>query len=82
MTFAKKDIFYKNLGDSYFSISIYEKAILNYEKALEMNNGMDETYYNLAVAYFIQKHFHEAKINVSKAIKLNARNEEYLLLSR
>ncbi len=34
----KKDIFYKNLGDSYFNLGIVEKAIINYENALILND--------------------------------------------
>lgn len=30
LRYREKDYFYKNLGDAYFSISIYEKAIYNY----------------------------------------------------
>ena len=32
--YLKKDIFYKNLADAYYSIGIYEKAIYNYENAV------------------------------------------------
>lgn len=28
---------FKNLADAYFSLSIYDKAISNYEKAIKMN---------------------------------------------
>lgn len=50
----EKDYFYKNLGDAYFSISIYDKAIYNYEKALKLNESYDEAQYNLAVCLYIQ----------------------------
>ena len=50
----EKDYFYKNLGDAYFSISIYEKAIYNYEKCLRLNDQYDESHYNLAVCLYVQ----------------------------
>jgi tetratricopeptide (TPR) repeat protein len=34
----KRDIYYKNLGDAYFSLGIVEKAIINYENALILND--------------------------------------------
>jgi len=37
LKYKEKDSLYKNLGDAYFSLSIYEKAIYNYEKALILN---------------------------------------------
>lgn len=70
------------MGDAYFCIAIYEKASMNYENAIKMNNHMEEAFYNLAVCYYIQDHLHEAQLNVIKALKLNPRNEEYLKLSR
>jgi|JI10StandDraft_1071094.scaffolds.fasta_scaffold2061385_1 tetratricopeptide (TPR) repeat protein len=54
LRYREKDYFYKNLGDAYFSISIYEKAIYNYEKALKLNDHHDEAHYNLAVCLYIQ----------------------------
>lgn len=62
------------MADAYFSIAIYEKAILNYENAIKMNSQMEEALYNLAVCYYIQEHMHEAKLNVSKALKINPKN--------
>ena len=65
------------MGDSYFSIGIYEKAAFNYEKAVTLNNEMDEAYYNLAVCLFLQGFFNECKLNVQKALRVNNKNPEY-----
>jgi tetratricopeptide (TPR) repeat protein len=62
------------LGDAYFSIGIYEKAIYSYENAIKINNVMDEAYYNLSVCLFLQEKFYEAKFNVEEAVKLNSEN--------
>jgi tetratricopeptide (TPR) repeat protein len=78
---TKRDTYYKILGDAYFSIAIYEKAIFNYECALRMNNQMEEAYFNLAVCFYIQDHFHQARFNVSLALKINPNNPDYLQLS-
>jgi len=45
---------YKNLGDAYFSIGIYEKSNYYYEKAVGTEDNYDEAHYNLAVCLFMQ----------------------------
>ena len=54
LQYSKKDIFYKNLGDAYYSIGIFEKAIFNYEHAVHLNDSLDEAYYNMSVCLFQQ----------------------------
>jgi tetratricopeptide (TPR) repeat protein len=34
----RKDVLYKNLGDAYFNLGITEKAIINYENAVILND--------------------------------------------
>jgi tetratricopeptide (TPR) repeat protein len=64
----EKDYFYKNLGDAYFSVSIYDKAIYNYEKTLTINESFDEANYNLAVVLYIQQNYYHAKQAITKAL--------------
>lgn len=82
LRYREKDYFYKNLGDAYYSISIYEKAIYNYEKALKLNDHHDEAHYNLAVCLYIQENYQFAKLSILKAIEINSSNESYHELSR
>ena len=82
LRYREKDYFYKNLGDAYFSISIYEKAIYNYEKALKINAHNDEAHYNLAVCLYIQENYFNAKLAILKAIEVNSMNENYHELRR
>ena len=77
MRHREKDLFYKNLGDAYSSISIYEKAIYSYEKALKLNDQLDEAHYNLAVCLFGQLNYNNAKLAIQKAIDLNPTNMQY-----
>jgi len=44
-----KELYY-NLGNSYYKNREYPKAILNYEKALKLNPGDEETIHNLNLA--------------------------------
>ncbi len=46
---ASADVYY-NLGNSYFKTKEYAKAILNYERALLLNPGDEDTLHNLEVA--------------------------------
>jgi tetratricopeptide (TPR) repeat protein len=55
---TKQDIYYKTLGDAYFSIGMCDKAILSYENALKLNNLMEETYFNLGVCLYLQGQFY------------------------
>lgn len=82
LEYSCKDIYYKNLGDSYFSIGIYDKAAFNYEKAIALNNELDEAYYNLAVSLYLQGHFNECKLYVKQAMKKNGSVKEYEDLMR
>lgn len=77
LRYREKDYFYKNLGDAYFSISIYEKAIYNYEKVLKLNDHHDEAHYNLAVCLYIQENYYNAKYSIQKAIEINPLCEQY-----
>ena len=70
-------MYFKNLGDAYFSIGIYEKAAFNYEKAVVLNSEFDEAYYNLAVSLFMQGYMNECKLNIEKALRLNRSVPEY-----
>jgi tetratricopeptide (TPR) repeat protein len=58
LAYSKRDIYYKNLADAYFSIAIYEKASRNYEQAIQLNSYFEEAYYNVAVCYYMQDHYH------------------------
>lgn len=77
LRYREKDYFYKNLGDAYYSVSIYEKAIYNYEKTLKLNDHHDEAHYNLAVCLYSQENYHNAKLSILKAIEINSSNEHY-----
>jgi tetratricopeptide (TPR) repeat protein len=77
-----RDVLYKNLGDAYCSIGIYEKAIINYERGIQMNSEMEEAYYNLAVCYYMQEHLSEGRNNIEAALRINPDNEEYVQLKK
>lgn len=80
ITYAEKDILFKNLGDSYFSIGMYEKAILNYERSSRLSNLNDECFYNLAVCFYIQQNYDSSKLAIRKALEVQPKNEAYLEL--
>lgn len=75
---CEKDTLLKNLGDAYFSASILDKAIYNYEKALRLNENYDEAHYNLAVCLYQQSNYNNSKLAIDKALQLNPKQEHYL----
>ena len=81
LQYSKKDIFYKNLGDAYFSIGIHEKAVYSYENAVHLNDSLDEAYYNLAVCLFQQGKYYHAQLAIHSALKVSPDHPEYKLLN-
>lgn len=61
-------------------MSIYEKAVYNYEKALKLNENYDEAHYNLAVCLYIQENYYNAKLAIRKAMELSPKNDNYIEL--
>ncbi len=65
---------YKNLGDAYFNLGIVEKAIINYENSLVLNDDNHEALYNLGVCYYLQKNYDSSKLKVQRALMLDHEN--------
>lgn len=78
LQFKQTDRLYKNLGDAYCSVGIYEKAIQNYDRTIEINDKYDEVHYNLAVCLFLQQNYHQAKFAIVRALQLSVKNPAYL----
>ncbi|KAE9521597.1 hypothetical protein AGLY_018005 [Aphis glycines] len=72
------------IGDLYFWAERYEEAILNYQKALELNPNMEDTLYNLGKVYFkitdYQKSV-EALVNASKLAPKNVTVLRFLAIA-
>lgn len=71
---------YKNLGDAYFNLGINEKAMINYENALVLNDDNHEALYNLGVCLYLQKNYDSSKLKVQRALMLDHDNQSYLEL--
>ena len=78
LAYKEKDTLYKNLADAYFSIGIFEKAIYNYEKAIDLYEEYDEAHYNLAVCLYVQENYYNAKLAITRALDHNPKNQAYL----
>ena len=70
------------MGDAYFSIGLYEKAIYNYEKAVNYWDNYDEAHYNLAVCLFMQENYYNAKFSIAKACQICPKNSAYMELQK
>lgn len=62
---------YSNRGAAYASKKQYEKAISDYDKAIELNPGYATAYYNRAVAYASKKQYDLAISDYNKVIELS-----------
>jgi len=62
---------YNNTGNIYFSLSNYRKAIIEYQKAIELDSYNMAAYYNLNLALKKILEFDEANKALEKAKKLN-----------
>jgi rhomboid protease GluP len=68
---------HKNIGDAYYNMSLTNKAVYHYEKAITLNDKYDEAFYNLAVILYTQESYFNAKMNIDKAIALQPDNDQY-----
>ena len=55
-----KKNFYNELGEIYFALGDYEKAVEIFSESIELNKGTVETYYLRGRSYFEQKNFASA----------------------
>jgi len=62
------------LGSVYSDKKEYDKAIVSYKKAIEINPKKDEAYYNMGVAYYWLKEFNKTIECYSKALEINPNN--------
>ena len=62
---------YNNRGNAYVRLGEHERAIKDYDKAIELNPDYAKAYYNRGLAYAEQQKYNEAIKDYNKAIKLN-----------
>jgi protein O-GlcNAc transferase len=65
---------YNNLGNSYKEIKENEKAILNYNKALSINNNYENALLNIAILKFEDNKIDQAEIYYNKILLKNPKN--------
>jgi len=61
---------YNNRGNAYFEKGLYDQAISDFSKALEINPKYGEAYRNRAVTYYLTKNYNKSWDDVSKAKEL------------
>lgn len=65
---------HSSLGDAYFRKGLYDKAKLQYKKALEIDPRYVYARTNLGTVYFIKKEYEEAEKEYKKVLKLDSVN--------
>ncbi|MEO8065795.1 MAG: tetratricopeptide repeat protein [Candidatus Doudnabacteria bacterium] len=77
---AGRDIYFSNLGLSYYSLGEYQKAALSYERALNINSKIATRWINLALCFEALDEFNKAVKAITSALALDKLNINYLSL--
>ena len=67
---------YTNRGVAYNDLKQYERAISDYNKAIELNPNFALAYNNRGWAYYCLKKYQQALKDFDKAIELNPNNTQ------
>lgn len=65
-----------NTGRIYLQRGEWEKAKMQFQKAIKLNSSMSQAYYALGLAEFKMRHLREAKKQWEKALKFDPKNVE------
>ncbi|MEA2027480.1 MAG: tetratricopeptide repeat protein [Campylobacterota bacterium] len=66
----------RQICQDYDDLKEYNKAIIAYTRAIEINPKKDEAYYNIGIAYYSLKEYNKAIIAYTKAIEINPKDDE------
>jgi tetratricopeptide (TPR) repeat protein len=78
-TYPRDVVPYANLGNIYFAIGQYEKALLQFQEALRLEPDNVNGYTNLAVTYIDMNRFDEARKLLEQAQSLRLENVSLLV---
>lgn len=67
---------YNNRGDYYSRIGEYDKAVSDFNKAMQLDNFYADAYYNLGTLYAKNGDFKQAIFNLNKAINVDPNDAE------
>jgi tetratricopeptide (TPR) repeat protein len=70
--YPKNHFFYNNTGLCYDFSREYQKAVLNYKKAIELKSDYSDAYNNLGVTYGKTKQYDLARENFLKSLEYNS----------
>ena len=73
----KNSSYYYNRGNTYSNLKDYEKAVNDYNRAIELNPNNASYYNNRGIGYYSLKDYEKAINDYSRAIELNPNNASY-----
>ena len=76
LKFGEYDGAYNNRGNAYLNLNQYERAIQDYNKAIQLNPNYFEAYNNRGWAYYCLKKYQQALKDFDKALELNPNNNQ------
>ena len=69
--------YYNNRGLAYSKLKQHERAISDYDKALNYNSDLPDVYFNRGISYVEHNQYKLAIIDYDNAIRLNSNNAKY-----
>jgi tetratricopeptide (TPR) repeat protein len=71
---------FNNKGFDLFKQNLYQEAIYEFDKALELNSSYKEAYYNRALSLFLLSRYSESISSIDSALDINERYSKALNL--
>lgn len=65
-----------------YHLKDYEKAIVNYEKSLSLDNSQPGRFYSLGLCYELSGNLNQAIKNITRAVEIDTTNEKYKQMLR
>lgn len=75
-----RDIYWSNLGLSYYGLKQFPKAIAGYQKALELNNKVPTRWINLSLCFEALEDYTKAIKALTQALALDKLNVNYMMM--
>jgi tetratricopeptide (TPR) repeat protein len=74
ISIAPHSIYYTNRGSTFFALKQYDKALLDYDKAIQLNPNLASAYMNRGSLYSVLKKYDKALADHNKAIQINSQS--------
>jgi tetratricopeptide (TPR) repeat protein len=74
ISIAPHSLYYTNRGNTFVALKQYDKALLDYDKAIQLNPNLALAYMNRGSLYTVLKKYDKALADHNKAIQINSQS--------